>query len=73
MYRTAIEDLHQWKAKQNKKPLIIRSARQVGKTWLMKEFGRVAFDKTVYKKPKNVSGEVSAQAVHPYIHGRLQA
>ena len=48
MYRTAIEELHKWKAKQNKKPLIIRGARQVGKTWLMREFGRVAFEKTVY-------------------------
>ncbi len=48
MYRTAIEELHKWKARQNKKPLIIRGARQVGKTWLMKEFGRVAFNKTVY-------------------------
>lgn len=48
MYRTAIEELHKWKARRNKKPLIIRGARQVGKTWLMKEFGRVAFEKTVY-------------------------
>ncbi len=48
MYRTAIEELHKWKARQNKKPLIIRGARQVGKTWLMREFGRVAFNKTVY-------------------------
>lgn len=48
MYRTAIEQLYKWKAKRNKKPLIIRGARQVGKTWLMKEFGRAAFDKTVY-------------------------
>jgi predicted AAA+ superfamily ATPase len=48
MYRTAIEDLHKWKAKRNKKPLIIRGARQVGKTWLMKEFGQIAFEKTVY-------------------------
>ncbi len=48
MYRTAIEELHKWKAKRNKKPLIIRGARQVGKTWLMKEFGRGAFAKTVY-------------------------
>jgi len=48
MYRTAIEELHKWKAKRNKKPIIIRGARQVGKTWLMKEFGRVAFEKTVY-------------------------
>lgn len=48
MYRTAIEELHKWKAKRKKKPLIIRGARQVGKTWLMKEFGKLAFDKTVY-------------------------
>lgn len=48
MYRAAIEELHQWKARINKKPLIIRGARQVGKTWLMKEFGRIAFDKFLY-------------------------
>ncbi|MGB8454094.1 MAG: ATP-binding protein [Anaerocolumna sp.] len=48
MYRNAMEDLYKWKAKRNKKPLIIRGARQVGKTWLMKEFGRTAFDRTVY-------------------------
>jgi predicted AAA+ superfamily ATPase len=48
MYRTALEELHKWKVKRNKKPLIIRGARQVGKTWLMKEFGKLAFDKTAY-------------------------
>lgn len=48
MYRTAIEELYKWKEKRNKKPLIIRGARQVGKTWLMKEFGKLVFDKTVY-------------------------
>lgn len=48
MYRTAIEDLHKWKNKKNKKPLIIRGARQVGKTWLMKEFGNIAYTDTVY-------------------------
>ena len=48
MYRTAIEDLHKWKNKENKKPLIIRGARQVGKTWLMKEFGNIADTDTVY-------------------------
>lgn len=35
-------------AKTNKKPLIIRGARQVGKTWLMKEFGKTAYEKAVY-------------------------
>lgn len=48
MYRNAIESLKKWKAKENKKPLIIRGARQVGKTWLMKEFGKKYFDKLVY-------------------------
>ena len=48
MYRKAIEDLHKWKNKENKIPLIIRGARQVGKTWLMKEFGNIAYTDTVY-------------------------
>lgn len=48
MYRNAIEDLYKWKNKKNKKPLIIRGARQVGKTWLMKEFGKTAYTESVY-------------------------
>lgn len=48
MYRAAMEQLLMWKQKKNKKPLIIRGARQVGKTWLMKEFGRTAYKETVY-------------------------
>ena len=38
MYRNKIEELKKWKKSKNRKPLIIRGARQVGKTWLMKEF-----------------------------------
>lgn len=48
MYRNAMKNLLEWKNKKNKKPLIIRGARQVGKTWLMKEFGKKEFEKTVY-------------------------
>ncbi len=48
MYRKAIEHLFKWKAKKNRKPLVIRGARQVGKTWLMKEFGKTAYQSTVY-------------------------
>lgn len=48
MYRAAMEDLKIWKDKPNKKPMIIRGARQVGKTWLMKEFGKIAFQDYVY-------------------------
>ena len=48
MYRTAIEKLIKWKASPRRKPLIIEGARQVGKTWLMKEFGKQAYVDTVY-------------------------
>jgi len=43
-----MEDLIRWKNKKDRKPLIIRGARQVGKTWLMKEFGRTNFAKVAY-------------------------
>lgn len=48
MYRIAIEKLLKWKEGRRRKPLIIEGARQVGKTWLMKEFGRQAYADTVY-------------------------
>lgn len=48
MYRTAIEKLFVWKEGKHRKPLIIEGARQVGKTWLMKEFGSQAYASTVY-------------------------
>ncbi|MGB4985222.1 MAG: ATP-binding protein [Erysipelotrichaceae bacterium] len=44
MYRYAISQLEAWKIKNNRKPLIIEGARQVGKTWLMKEFGKTFKD-----------------------------
>lgn len=40
MQRFAMRKLTEWKEKNNRKPLIIMGARQVGKTWLMREFGR---------------------------------
>ena len=49
MYRMAMENLLAWKQSRRRKPLIIEGARQVGKTWLMKEFGRQAYgDTAVY-------------------------
>ena len=48
MYRYAIENLDKWKNSKNRKPLIIEGARQVGKTWIMKEFGKKSYNKTVY-------------------------
>ena len=43
-----MKKLVEWKNKENRKPLIIRGARQVGKTWIMKEFGRRHFKNVAY-------------------------
>ena len=48
MERYAMDDLVIWKNRKNRKPLILRGARQVGKTWLMKEFGKRHFKYTAY-------------------------
>ena len=48
MYRSKMEELKKWKESSNRKPLIIRGARQVGKTWLMKEFGKECYEKCAY-------------------------
>ena len=48
MYRTKIKELTEWKSSKNRKPLIVQGARQVGKTWLIKEFGKTEFKKMVY-------------------------
>lgn len=48
MEREAINQLYQWKERSDRKPLIVKGARQVGKTWLIKEFAKRAFDHYVY-------------------------
>lgn len=48
MKRNAIDKLIQWKSDPERKPLILRGARQVGKTWLMKEFGKCEYDNFIY-------------------------
>jgi len=48
MNRTRLADLIAWKKTTSRKPLLIRGARQVGKTWLMKEFGEAQYDQTIY-------------------------
>src|SRR5665647_3829642 len=48
MFRKSIDDLLNWKNSKDRKPLIIRGARQVGKTWLMKEFGKTNYEKYAY-------------------------
>lgn len=48
MRRNALENLRVWRDDPERKPLILRGARQVGKTWLMKEFGRTYYKNTAY-------------------------
>ncbi len=48
MRRTKLSELVAWKKLKSRKPLIIRGARQVGKTWLMKEFGNAQYSQTIY-------------------------
>ncbi|MBV1881043.1 MAG: ATP-binding protein [Pseudomonadales bacterium] len=48
MLRFAINDLVEWKLSKKRQPLVIRGARQVGKTWLMKEFGKQYYKKIAY-------------------------
>lgn len=63
LVRFLMTDLVKWKNSPNRKPLLIKGARQVGKTWLMKEFGRLHFSKVAYinfdnnPKMKNVFEE----------------
>lgn len=48
MKRNAIQDMVHWENDEERKPLVLRGARQVGKTWLMKEFGRSYYKSFVY-------------------------
>ncbi len=48
MKRFVMEWLKEWKDDDKRLPLLVRGARQVGKTWLMKEFGKTCFEKYAY-------------------------
>ncbi|HEY5583451.1 MAG TPA: ATP-binding protein [Ruminiclostridium sp.] len=55
MYRKLIDDLKEWKNKKDRLPLILKGARQVGKTWLLKEFGKTCFEDILYINFENAS------------------
>ena len=48
MYRKEMKKLLNWKEDTDRKPLILNGARQVGKTWILKEFGNKYYSKTAY-------------------------
>lgn len=48
MQRDKLNELYSWKTSIERKPLMVRGARQVGKTWLLKEFGKAAYKQCIY-------------------------
>ena len=58
MYRKIITELEKWKNKKNRLPLILKGARQVGKTWILQEFGKRYFDDTLYINFENAGNIV---------------
>lgn len=80
MYRFALERLKAWKIKKNRLPLILLGARQVGKTWLLKEFGKTCFEDVCYinfEQSGNLKeifeGEISPERIIEYLssfHGK---
>lgn len=55
MYRDCLSELTAWKNSPTRKPLIVRGARQVGKTWLLRELGRTQYQKCVYVNFENAA------------------
>jgi len=48
VYRKILEKLKDWKNREDRKPLVLLGARQVGKTWIMKEFGHTCYESVAY-------------------------
>lgn len=59
MYRKIIIELKEWKNKKDRLPLILKGARQVGKTWILQEFGKEYFDDVLYINFEN-AGNISS-------------
>ena len=55
MYRKIINELKEWKDKKDRLPLILKGARQVGKTWILQEFGKECFEDVLYINFENTS------------------
>ena len=48
MYRKTLLKLAEWKSSSRRKPLVLKGARQVGKTWILKEFGKQNYENVAY-------------------------
>ena len=75
MKRKAMQDLIDWKNKKNRKPLLLYGARQVGKTYLVKEFGEKYFEDIIYVnfETNNIIGKMFDDNINPeYIIKNLE-
>lgn len=61
MQRDIIAELESWKTSRRRKPLILKGARQVGKTWALKEFGNQSFDSMAYVSLENVAPGIPSE------------
>lgn len=75
MQREITNDLIKWKDAKNRKPLIIHGARQVGKTYIVKQFGKKYFDNLVYvnfETNKELSSQIEESIDAKYIINKLE-
>ncbi len=75
MEREIINDLKKWKDSKNRKPLIIHGARQVGKTYIIKQFGREYYENLIYvnfETNQELSSQISDSIDAKYIINKLE-
>ena len=75
MKREIINDLLKWKNSENRKPLIVHGARQVGKTYIIKEFGKKYYDNLIYvnfETNKELSSQIENTIDANYIINKLE-
>ena len=67
MERKAMDDLVAWKSSKNRKPLLLYGARQVGKTFLVKEFGNKFFEDVIYVnfETNDIIGKLIDEDINP--------
>ena len=75
MKREIVNDLIKWKESENRKPLIIHGARQVGKTYIIKQFGKEYYDNLIYvnfETNQEVSSQIADSIDSKYIINKLE-
>ncbi len=75
MEREIIKDLIKWKESKNRKPLIVHGARQVGKTYIIKQFGKKYYDNLIYvnfETNKEFSSQIEDDINAKYLINKLE-